>query len=420
MNSPFPISKDVITIIGSGPAGSVTSFFLSKKKIHHTIIEKAAFPRDKVCGDGLSGKVISVLKKMDPSIIEQMKNDTRQYQASWGVIFSAPNGKKLEIPFKKDLTNEPHPPGFVSKRLDFDNFLLSKTESKYAKRVTGAEVAGLIRSKKGISIQYKLQENEYECLSDLVIGADGDRSITKKSFFQHPLDPGHYYAGIRGYYKGVTGFHPLNFIELHFIPALLPGYFWIFPLPGGEANVGVCVLSSKAGKMKINLRETMLQIIESYPGIKERFVNATPDSKPAGWGLPLGSIKRKLSTDHVLLTGDAASLIDPFTGEGIGNAMVSGMIAAQAAENAIADRNFSAEFLSLQYDNEIERSLGKELQLSYAMQRLCSKPWLFNFIASRSEKNATLRETISCMFEDLDLRSKLRDPKYYLKLLFNY
>ncbi len=414
------IEKSAVTVIGAGPAGAITSLFLSKYKIHHTILEKAVFPRDKICGDGLSGKVVSVLKKLDAGIINELKGRPDEFLPSWGVVFIAPNGKKLEIPFKKDLSHEPHPPGFVSKRIHFDRFLADKINTPYATLLTDAEVTGLVRNQHGISVHYHYQGQNQEFTSRLVIGSDGDRSIASKTFFNYSLEPEHLYAGIRGYYKGISQTHPLNFIELHFIRELLPGYFWIFPLPDGYANVGVCVLSSSISKSKINLRETMQQVIEKHPEIRQRFSNATAVSQVQGWRLPLGSAKRTFSKDHVLLTGDAASLIDPFTGEGIGNAIYSGMLAAGAAKKAMESDTFTEEFLKLHYDGEIEAALRAELKLSYKMQRLCRQPWLFNFVASRSEKNPTLKETISCMFEDLDLRAKLRDPKYYLKLLFNY
>jgi len=414
-----PAEFSTITIIGSGPAGAVASMFLSRQNIYHTILDKASFPRDKVCGDGLSGKAVSVIKKLDPQILEEMKAAEDTCLGSWGVVFAAPNGKKLEIPFKKDMSSEPHPPGFVARRIDFDHFLMKKSVSPYAHRIDSAEVLQLSKKTDGIELIYRYQERKVTANTKLIIAADGERSITSRTFFNEPMRPSHFYAGIRGYYHNVSGCHPQNFIELHFLPDLLPGYFWIFPLPGGKANVGVCVLSSKAGKDKMNLREKMLDIIANRTGISERFREAVPEGKIAGWGLPLGSYKRKLSTDHVMLTGDAASLIDPFTGEGIGNAMMSGMIAARAAEKAVEQNDFTGLFLSEIYDKEIEKSLRDELKLSYTMQRLCKKPWLFNFVASRSEKNATLRETISCMFEDLDMRTRLRDPKYYLKLLFN-
>lgn len=415
INTPFTN----VTIIGSGPAGAMASLFLSKNKIHHTILDKAVFPRDKVCGDGLSGKVVSVLKKLDPSIISEMNKANKRFLGSWGVMFVAPNGKKLDIPFKKDLSQEHHPAGFVVKRLEFDFFLANKIDSPYAQYLPGCEVTRLTRTPSGILINYLKNKTQDNLHAKIIIGADGERSIVEKTFFNFPIRHDHFYAGVRSYYQGVKDLHQQNFIELHFIKELLPGYFWIFPLPNGMANVGLCVLSSKVKKEKLNLREIFERLIVNEPSLQNRFRSATKESKLMGWGLPLGSVKRPFSCDHVMLTGDAASLIDPFTGEGIGNAMLSGLLAANAVEKSLANNNFSAAQLFKTYDSEIERSIRDELKLSRTMQQLCKKPWLFNFIASRSETNVTLRDTISCMFEDLDMRAKLRDPTYYLKLLFN-
>ena len=116
--------------------------------------------------------------------------------------------------------------------------------------------------------------------------------------------------------------------------------------------------------------------------------------------------------------GDAASLIDPFTGEGIGNAMTSGMIAAEVISKAIHEQQFDARFLSM-YDEKIYETLWSELKLSHTLQKLTNKAWLFNFVVNKASKSKTLRESITCMFEDLDMRSRLRNPSFYLKLLLN-
>jgi flavin-dependent dehydrogenase len=162
----------------------------------------------------------------------------------------------------------------------------------------------------------------------------------------------------------------------------------------------------------------MQKAIEKNPEIGERFKDATLKSKIQGWGLPLGSKKRKLSGDGFLLVGDAASLIDPFTGEGIGNALYSGMIAAEVIQEAVQQNKYDSKSLS-KFDAIFFERQWDELKLSHTMQRLCRYPWLFNFVVNKAHKNKTLRETISCMFEDLDMRAKLRNPKFYFKLLFN-
>jgi flavin-dependent dehydrogenase len=113
--------------------------------------------------------------------------------------------------------------------------------------------------------------------------------------------------------------HSENYIELHFLKDFLPGYLWIFPLPNGLCNVGAGILSSHASRNHINLRDRLMRAIRNHPDLSSRFTNAEMIGKVEGWGLPLGSKRRRLSGDNFLLTGDAASLIDPFTGEGISN-----------------------------------------------------------------------------------------------------
>lgn len=408
-----------IVIIGAGPAGCSTSLFLAKHKIPHTIIDKAIFPRDKVCGDALSGKTVYVLNQLDTSIIPAFDAQKNEFIESWGVKFVAPNGKAIDIPFKADMSKEQYPPGFISKRVDFDNELFKRLDRNYAHVIEGAEVTEIKRTEDGISIHYEHNNSKFEINnSKLIIGAEGDRSIVAKKLANIQKENNHYCAGIRAYYEGVTGMHKQHFIELHFLPEMLPGYFWIFPLPNGMANVGAGMLSSEVSKRKVNLKADMLKAIENNPNIRERFKDAKLTGKIQGWGLPLGSKKRPVSGDGFLLVGDAGSLIDPFTGEGIGNALYSGMMAADMIVDALKQNRFDAAFLK-QYDTAFYDRQWDELKLSHTMQKLCKFPWLFNFVVNKAHKNKALRETISCMFEDLDLRAKLRNPLFYFKLLLN-
>jgi geranylgeranyl reductase family protein len=408
-----------IVIIGAGPAGCSTSLFLARNKIPHTLIDKALFPRDKVCGDALSGKVVYVMKQLNEQMIYDYNQNGNQFLPSWGVKFVAPNGKSIDIPFKNDISTETHAPGFISKRIDFDASLFNRLDRNYAQVFDGTELINVEKTNNGITLQLKNNTEEFEIKDvKMLIGAEGDRSIVAKKLSNIKKEHDHYCAGIRAYYKGVTELHAQNFIELHFLEELLPGYFWIFPLPNGQANVGAGMLSSSVSAKKVNLKEDMLRAIANNPKIKHRFANANLVGKIQGWGLPLGSKKRVISGDNFLLTGDAASLIDPFTGEGIGNAMYSGMLAAAHIQNCITQNNFSAGF-NHQYDIAFYDRQWDELKLSHTMQKLCKYPWLFNFVVNKANKNRALRETISCMFEDLDLRAKLRNPLFYAKLLIN-
>lgn len=412
-------NKPNILIIGAGPGGSATSLFLAKKGIPHTIIDKAVFPRDKICGDAISGKSVYVLNRLDETIIPTFNTQKDTFIESWGVKFVAPNGKAIDIPFKKEIGNNQLPPGFISKRQHFDFELIKRLDKNYANFIDGAEVTSIVRIGNQFSVTY-IKNTVETTLSniDLVVGADGDRSIVGKTFASFKKENKHYCAGIRAYYEGVEGMHAQNFIELHFLPEMLPGYFWIFPLPNGMANVGAGMLSSEVSKRKVNLKADMLNAIANNPNISARFKNAKMQGKIQGWGLPLGSKKRELSGDGFLLVGDAGALIDPFTGEGIGNALYSGMLAADSIELAIKANRFDAATLK-QFDVAFYDRQWDELKLSHTMQRLTKFDWLFNFVVNKAYKNKALRETISCMFEDIDLRAKLRNPLFYFKLLIN-
>lgn len=411
--------KDVeILITGAGPAGVATSLFLSKLKIPHTIIDKACFPRDKICGDALSGKVVQVLNKIDPEIINEISENLNQYTGSYGLCFFAPNGKKLEVPFSMKPNMLKNAPGYISRRINFDNFLFNKIDKQFANVKQQTELVEVVREDDGIIAHLKNSGGNYQKKFTLIVGADGDRSLVSKKLNPTKKNLTHYCAAIRAYYTGVKGTHENNFIELHFIKDLLPGYFWIFPMNDGSANVGIGMLSEVVAKKKINLRKKMEEIICSHPSIKNRFVHAKLEGEIYGWGLPLGSAHRSLSGDNFLLTGDAGSLIDPFTGEGIGNALLSGMFAAERISEAIVANKFDKEFLS-GYEKKIYLSLQKELRLSRSIQKLAQNAWLFNLVVNKAIKNKTLRETMTCMFDDIDIRDRLRKPSFYFKLLVN-
>jgi geranylgeranyl reductase family protein len=406
-----------VVIIGAGPAGSTASLFLAKEKIPHLLIEKEKFPRDKICGDALSGKVIPVLKKLNPEFLPELAGSGIA-AGSYGIIFTAPNGKSIGIPFKPVSSTVDFAPGFISKRIDFDDFLFRKIDRNIAEVHESAALTEAVYEGDEMVLTIQKSHQLFRVRTKLVLACDGDRSVIARRFGNKKMEEEHYCGGIRAYYKGVTGMDKNNFIELHFLEELLPGYFWIFPLPGGYANVGAGMLSKSLSRKKVNLRQAMENIIANHPLFKERFRDAQPVGKTQGWGLPLGSKRRKISGNHFMLCGDAASLIDPFTGEGISNAMFSGMTAALMAGEAVRQNRFDADFLAA-YDDKIYHRLWSELSLSRRLQKLCNYPWLFNFVINKAEKNRTFRETLSCMFDDMNLREKLRKPSFYIKLLFN-
>jgi len=412
------ISK--VGIIGAGPAGAAAALQLNQLGIDCVVVDKAVFPRDKICGDGLSGKVITCLNRIDPEIALRLQKATFKLD-SWGVSFFSPNRQELAIGYRpdynaEDSSHKKSPIGYVCKRLDFDNFLVEEM-----KRCTH------IKLMEGVSVeQYTLETDGYlitgtggfQLKCDLLIVANGAHSSFTKDIAKIRMEPKYYAAGLRAYYKNVTGTNADNFIELHFIKKMLPGYFWIFPLPNGDANVGVGMLSDTIRRKKVNLKNELQDIIDNDPIIKERFKDATLIGSVEGYGLPLGGKQRVISGERYLLTGDAAFLIDPFTGEGIGNALYTGRIAANHAAKALEQNDFSAAAFAA-YDTEVYRVMGPELRISHRLQKLVKYSWLFNLLVKISIRNKQVKELLSCMFYEVDLRKKLAKPSFYIKLLLN-
>jgi geranylgeranyl reductase family protein len=400
-----------IIIIGAGPAGFACAYQLLNQDLKIALIDQATFPRDKICGDALSADVVNQLYRMNPELGAKFESFHQKID-SHGVRFVAPNHSFLDINYRNP--NHGNAAGYISKRIDFDHFLFKELENQAnIELFQGEKVIDL----KSDAEKVELKTDKRQLTAKMIIGADGAHSIVNKKLGSIKVEKDHYCAGLRQYYEGVTGFSEQKAIELHFYNELLPGYFWIFPLPNGQANVGLGMLSSEVSKRNLNLKEELNQLIKSKPNLKERFKNATALEKPQGFGLPIGSKKRPISGDRFLLLGDAASLIDPFTGEGIGNALRSGRIAADHIVKSVANQDFTASFHK-QYDNIIYHKMWNELRLSRKLQKLLKYPKLFNFVVKKANHNSSVRTLLTSMLDNVDLKNELVKPGFYFKLLF--
>ena len=410
MPTPTPTK---VFILGAGPGGAATALRLSYLNIPCVLVDKAAFPRDKVCGDALSGKVPTLLNRLDPAIMDRFRAKYAPTDV-WGIRFYPPSRKLIELPFKVGYERVPDAaPGYVSKRIDFDNFLIEEVRRRDNIELhLETEIGGWTKTATGYTVTTRDKSRSWAC--NLLVDGSGAHSRFSRKEAGLEMDHDHHAAAVRAYWKGVTGFHKDNFIELHFLEEYNPGYFWIFPLPNGEANIGLGMRSDIVKKKNINLREALAKIVAS-PEFRDRFKDAEEVDPTIGYGLPLGSKDRVLSGDNYLLVGDAGHLIDPLTGEGIGNATYSGFIAAELAEKCIAADRYDAAFLA-DYDVRIERVLRSELRLSYRMQQIMQVKWLTNFLTGIIAANPKVVEVLCRMYTDFELRKQIVKPLFWWKL----
>ncbi|MCB0541972.1 MAG: geranylgeranyl reductase family protein [Saprospiraceae bacterium] len=366
-----------ICIIGAGPAGATASLFLAKMGIPHLIVDAAVFPRDKVCGDGLDLKVVRVLRHLDPAIAEEELPRNNIFTPCWGTRFFTQNGRATDFVHRPATgTTLPRPLFWTAKRLHFDHFLVQKLDPGFADFRPGCRVLQIERTEGRWRLQARDAGGDLEIEARLLIGADGDHSVLLRHLGQRKVERRHYAGTLRQYWRGVQGLHPLHLIEVYFPPGLPMSYFYIFPLADGEANVGYGMVSEVAAKGKHRLREIFERLIREDPVMAPRFRSAETLETPQGWGLPLASLRRRASGDGYLLAGDAASLVCPTSGEGIGTGMVSGYIAAQFAAAALKNKRYDAEQFK-HYDREIYRRLQDEIRLYRLMMAL--SPRIYDF-----------------------------------------
>ncbi|MEO6456101.1 MAG: geranylgeranyl reductase family protein [Ginsengibacter sp.] len=387
--------KTGICIVGAGPSGSTLSLLLAKKGIDHLIVDAAEFPRDKICGDGIDLNVVRVLNQIDVNIALNEFTNTTNFTPSQGMRFILPYGKYVVLRRKeKDRLNGSalKPIFYLSKRKYFDNLLVEKLDPNFADVRLGTKIEKIEKTGERWILYGTNAKGKVEIETRLLIGADGDHSVVLRHVGERKIDRRNYAAAVRQYWKGINGLHDDNLIEIYFPRKQPLSYFWIFPLPGGEANVGYGMASSYVAKKNIDVRKVFEELIKTDPYLAERFKNAQPAETIKGWGLPMSGSQRKAHGNGWMLVGDAASLICPTSGEGIGSGMISAYIAAQFIERAVKQNCFE-ERMFKNYDREIHKRMTFEEKVFRIINYIPG--WLFTMSVNSVLSNRILQKFIS-------------------------
>lgn len=401
-----------LIVVGGGPAGATCALYAARAGLRVALLDRERFPRDKVCGDVIPRRGVECLREL--GLLEALHQ--APHVRARAVVFSSPSGSVAHVPFEPAGARLDGYTCYVCRRLVFDHLLVAAAgraatvfeEHKVCDLVRdGGQVCGVVAADKA--------GRRRELRGRVVAGADGFSSVVARRAGLYAHDPNHWAVATRGYYRGVQGI--TDAIEIHFARDILPGYLWIFPLDDGLVNVGLGMRFDQLKARGIRLRQAHLAATVS-PFFRERFARASLQGGISGWNLPLGSRRRRVHGDGFVLLGDAAGLVNPFSGEGIGNAMWSGRLAAQAVQAACEAGDLSARGLQ-PYATRLWQEVGPSLRSSHALQRLGRVRPLLDLVIDRASRNPQVRDWVAAMMAGVVSKRTLRSPLTWVRLLLS-
>ena len=403
-------SADVI-VVGAGPAGSAAAFFLASAGLDVLMLEKTRFPREKVCGDGLTPRAVKALTGMGVPIAE---SDGWLRNKGLRIIGG---GGRIEVPWP-DLSSYPGF-GLVRTRLDFDEILARHAQKAGARLLEGVNVTGpLLDDRTGRVIGVTARRGaasaegggraaaaaqdqpERSFRGRLVIAADGNSSRLSVSIGLQRRDDRPIGVAVRTYYSNPR--HQDDYLEawldLWDGETLLPGYGWIFGMGDGTSNVGLGLLNTSAAFQQIDYRVLLRRWLAAMPaewGFREE--NRTQPIR--GAALPMGFNRTPHYTRGLLLAGDAGGMVNPFNGEGIGYALESGEIAARVITQALGRPTAASTENALRgYPAALKDAYGGYYTLARTFVQLIGRPGFMQFATRHGVKRpAVMRLTMKLL-----------------------
>jgi geranylgeranyl reductase family protein len=386
------VAKKVL-IIGAGPSGTACALTLHRLGHNVTVVDKATFPRDKCCGDGLTTNALRILEDLDFS-----PNTVPDWKQTHKVIVQSPDGRTLDM----DLPQGQGMFAAVAPRRQLDHALVNQCIQQGIAVHQGHSFRSVVSNDaNAISIDI---EGLGIVEADYVIAADGMWSPVRKSLnLSTPGYLGEWHA-FRQYLSNVNGPAAKN-LYVWFDDDVLPGYIWSFPLPNNRVNFGFCMLRNEATTMQF-MKKTWADLFER-PHVRAALGNNfSPEDRHSAWPIPARIDNALRSTGRILFVGDAVCATDIMTGEGIAQALETGI----AAANAIAYAHTPNE-VRHHYSQALDTTLLADHRMSKFLGTLLSSPRTTRRVLALVNSTAwTKRYFVRWMFED-EPRAALFTPR---------
>ena len=369
---------DVI-VVGAGPGGSAAAHALAQSGADVLLLEKSTFPREKVCGDGLTPRAVKSLVQMGIDTSE-----ANGFIRNHGLRIIG-GGLRLELPWP-DLASYP-PYGLVRPRLDFDELLARQAQKSGARLQEGTTVTGPVLDATGrvTGVTAKRDGEVLTYRAPLVVAADGNSARLALSLGLERREDRPMGVAVRRYFTSPRHDDDMleSWLELRAANGdLLPGYGWVFGVGDGTSNVGLGILNTTTAWQDTNYKKLLAEWTGSMPE-EWQFTEEHATGPVRGGALPMGFNRAPHYDRGVLLVGDAAGAVNPFNGEGIAYAMESGLLAAEVAAQALARPDGPARERALQaYPQAMKEAYGGYYTLGRAFVHLIGNPQVMK-IATR-------------------------------------
>ncbi|MGV9976474.1 geranylgeranyl reductase family protein [Micromonospora wenchangensis] len=397
---------DVI-VVGAGPGGSATAYHLARHGVRVLLLEKTEFPREKVCGDGLTPRATRQLIRMG---VDTSPEAGWLHNKGLRVIGG---GVRLELDWP-DLASFPNY-GLVRTRLDFDDLLAQRAVAAGAELRTNVNVIGPMLDGDdrvvGVTAEVGPGREPATFHAPLVVAADGVSGRFPLALGLAKREDRPIGVAVRRYYHSPAK-HDDDYLESWLelrskdSDALLPGYGWIFGLGDGRVNVGLGVLNSSSAFGKTNYRRLLTDWLANTPADWGMTDEANADGPILGAALPMGFNRVPHYTRGVLLVGDSGGMVNPFNGEGIAYAMESGELAAEVIVQALArPAGPERERALTAYPQELKARFGGYYRLGGIFVKLIGRPEVMRMATKHGMPHPMLMRFV------LKLLANLTDPR---------